>query len=96
MRANPQDMGLGMMAHHVRLPGRLQPDLRGACRSGWGSRASSCAATRASAPGLLGQVAVVYTLTWGVMLAIGLVYFFSARRLHRLVFCCSRPPRAAR
>jgi len=76
MRADPQDMGFGMMRtmFHFLTGFSLTFSV---LPIGMGLAGFAVRRHAASAPGLLGQIAIVYAITWGAMLAIGLVYFFS-------------------
>ena len=76
MRANPQDMGLGMMRTMFDFLAGFSLSFA-ALPIGMGLAGFVVRRHAATAPGLLGQIAIVYAITWGVMLAIGLVYFFS-------------------
>ena len=76
MRADPQDMGFGMMRtmFHFLTGFSLTFSV---LPIGMGLAGFVVRRHAASAPGLLGQTAIVYAITWGAMLAVGLVYFFS-------------------
>lgn len=76
MRANPQDMGLGMMRTMFDFLAGFSMTFS-ALPIGMGLAGFVVRRHAAAAPGLLGQMAIVYAITWGAMLAIGLVYFFS-------------------
>jgi len=75
MRADPQDMGLGMR----RAPFDFFSGFSATFSTlsiGMGLVAFVVRRHAAAAPGLLRPIAIVYALTWGVMLALGLAYFF--------------------
>ena len=76
MRANPQDMGLGMMRtmFHFLTGFSLTFSV---LPIGMGMAGFVVRRHAAGAPGLLAQTAIVYAITWGAMLGVGLVYFFS-------------------
>jgi len=76
MRADPQDMGLGMKRTMFHFLTGFSLTFS-ALPLGMGLAGFVVRRHAASAPGLLGQIAIVYAFTWGAMLAIGLVYFFS-------------------
>ena len=76
MRAEPQDMGFGMMRtmFHFLTGFSLTFSV---LPIGMGLAGFVVRRHAATAPGLLGQMAIVYAITWGAMLGVGLVYFFS-------------------
>ena len=76
MRANPQDMGLGM--HRTMFDFLTGFSLTfSALPLGMGLAGFVVRRHAAGAPGLLRQTAIVYAGTWAVMVGIGLRYFFS-------------------
>ena len=76
MRANPQDMGLGMMRTMFDFLTGFSLTFS-ALPLGMGIAGFVVRRHAAGAPGLLRQVAIVYAGTWAVMVGIGLRYFFS-------------------
>ncbi len=76
MRADPQDMGLGMKRTMFDFLTGFSVTFS-VLPLGMGLAAFAIRRHAASAPGLLRQVAIVYAGTWGVMLGLGLRYFFS-------------------
>jgi hypothetical protein len=76
MRAEPQDMGFGMMRTMFHFLTGFSLTFA-VLPIGMGLAGFVVRRHAAIAPGLQSQMAIVYAITWGVMLAIGLVYFFS-------------------
>jgi hypothetical protein len=75
MRADPQDMGLGMKRTMFDFFAGFSVTFS-TLSIGMGLAAFVVRRHAAAAPGLLRPFAIVYALTWGAMLAIGLAYFF--------------------
>ena len=76
MRADPQDMGLGMKRTMFDFLAGFSITFS-ALPIGMGLAGFVVRRHAPSAPGLLRETAIVYAITWAAMLAIGLVYFFS-------------------
>jgi hypothetical protein len=75
MRSDPQDMGLGMKRTMFDFFAGFSVTFS-TLSIGMGLAAFVVRRHGAAAPGLLRSTAIVYAVTWGVMLAIGLAYFF--------------------
>jgi hypothetical protein len=76
MRADPQDMGFGMLRTMFDFLTGFSLTFS-TLPLGMGLAGFVVRRHAASAPGLLRQVAIVYAATWAVMVGIGLRYFFS-------------------
>jgi hypothetical protein len=75
MRADPQDMGLAMKRTMFDFFSGFSATFS-VLSIGMGLAAFAVRGHASSAPGLLRSFALAYAITWGVMLALGLVYFF--------------------
>jgi hypothetical protein len=76
MRANPQDMGLGMLRTMFDFLTGFSLTFS-ALPIGMGLAGFVVRRHAASAPGLMRQTAIVYAITWAAMLGVGLRFFFS-------------------
>ena len=76
MRANPQDMGLGMMRTTFDFFAGFSLAFS-VLPIGMGLAGFAVRRHAAAAPGLLRSTATIYAITWGAMLGVGLVYFFA-------------------
>ena len=75
IRADPQDMGFGMKRTTFDFFSGFSATFS-VLSLGMGLAGFVVRGHASSAPGLLRSFALVYAITWGVMLAIGLGYFF--------------------